>query len=317
MEIRQLMYFKKVAEVEHITKAAESMYISQPTLSLAIRRLENELGVSLFDRKGRNVRLNEYGRIFYDEVKPAMEHLEAATRKLAELQSNNDNKVTIMAPSLYVYPGMMEKIYEMYPNIHISRINSNDVSHVDDISYMLMNREIDMCITMASISGNGIERIPLRMEPMMVLVSEDHPLAANDSVSLEELANEKFVADMVGTPVRTSMDALCEQIGFVPDIAYETRSDKDIHLGVASGKYVAIVPSVFDSGIGIKGVKGLTISYPHGKSVISLYHLKDVKEKKIVTALVRVIKDYFIEHFGTMQEQEKQAASHSSAHIEQ
>ena len=301
MEIRQLIYFKKVAEVEHITKAAESMYISQPTLSLAIRRLENELGVSLFERKGRNVRLNEYGKIFYDEVKPAIDHLEAATKKLAELQSSNDNKVTIIAPSLYVYPGMMEKIYEMYPNIHISRINSNDVSHVDEIAFMLMNHEIDMCITMAPISGNGIERIPLRPEPMMVLVSEDHPLASRDSVSLEELTGEKFVADMKGTPVRASMDAMCEMIGFKPDIAYETRSDKDIHLGVASGKYIAIVPSVFDSGIGLNGVKGLKISYPHSNAVIALYHYKDVKEKKIVSALVRVIKDYFEEHFGKME----------------
>ena len=301
MEIRQLIYFKKVAEVEHITKAAESMYISQPTLSLAIRRLENELGVSLFERKGRNVRLNEYGKIFYDEVKPAIDHLEAATKKLAELQSSNDNKVTIIAPSLYVYPGMMEKIYEMYPNIHISRINSNDINHLDEISYMLMNREIDMCITMAPISGNGIERIPLRPEPMMVLVSENHPLASRESVSLEELRGEKFVADMKGTPVRASMDALCDKINFRPDIAYETRSDKDIHLGVASGKYIAIVPSVFDSGIGLNGVKGLKISYPHSDAVIALYHCKDVKEKKIVSALVRVIKDYFEEHFGKME----------------
>ena len=301
MEIRQLIYFKKVAEVEHITKAAESMYISQPTLSLAIRRLENELGVSLFERKGRNVRLNEYGRIFYDEVKPAIDHLEAATKKLAELQSSNDNKVNIIAPSLYVYPGMMEKIYEMYPNIHISRINSNDINHLDEISYMLMNREIDMCITMAPVSGNGIERIPLRPEPMMVLVSDSHPLASRDSVSLEELRGEKFVADMIGTPVRASMDALCDKIGFRPDIAYETRSDKDIHLGVASGKYIAIVPSIFDSGIGINGVKGLKISYPHSDAVIALYHCKDVKEKKIVSALVRIIKEYFEEHFGKME----------------
>ena len=301
MEIRQLIYFKKVAEVEHITKAAESMYISQPTLSLAIRRLENELGVALFERKGRNVRLNEYGKIFYDEVKPAIDHLEAATKKLAELQSSNDNKVTIIAPSLYVYPGMMEKIYEMYPNIHISRINSNDINHLDEISYMLMNREIDMCITMAPISGNGIERIPLRPEPMMVLVSDNHPLASRESVSLEELRGEKFVADMNGTPVRASMDALCDKIGFRPDIAYETRSDKDIHLGVASGKYIAIVPSVFDSGIGLNGVKGLKISYPHSDAVIALYHCKDVKEKKIVSALVRVIKDYFEEHYGKME----------------
>ena len=301
MEIRQLIYFKKVAEVEHITKAAESMYISQPTLSLAIRRLENELGVSLFERKGRNVRLNEYGKIFYDEVKPAIDHLEAATKKLAELQSSNDNKVTIIAPSLYVYPGMMEKIYEMYPNIHISRINSNDINHLDEISYMLMNREIDMCITMAPISGNGIERIPLRPEPMMVLGSENDPQASRESVSLEELRGEKFVADMKGTPVRASMDALCDKINFRPDIAYETRSDKDIHLGVASGKYIAIVPSVFDSGIGLNGVKGLKISYPHSDAVIALYHCKDVKEKKIVSALVRVIKDYFEEHFGKME----------------
>ena len=135
----------------------------------------------------------------------------------------------------------------------------------------------------------------------MVLVSENHPLAARDSVSLDELRGEKFVADMKGTPVRTSMDILCDKIGFRPDIAYETRSDKDIHLGVASGKYIAIVPSVFDSGIGLNGVKGLKISYPHSDAVISLYHCKDVKEKKIVTALVRVIKEYFEEHFGKME----------------
>lgn len=300
MDVRQLQYFVSVAEKEHISKAAESLYISQPTLSLAIRRLENELGVSLFDRTGRNIKLNEYGRIFYAEVKLALEHIDTACRNLAECKGINDNRISIISPSLFMFQGMMDKIYELYPNVLISRIDSSMITKSEEIAYKLISGDVDICITMRNVRDSGIETIPLKEEQMYALVSRNHPLAGRTEISLTDLTNERFVANMKGSIVRECLDNLFAQVDITPNIAYETYSDKDIWLSVASGKYISVVPSMSTVGISIPDVIAIPIDSNVKKPVLNLYYHQGTKMRAMVMTIVRLISAYFTEEYGTL-----------------
>jgi len=302
MDVRQLKYFITVAENEHISKAAEAMFISQPTLSLAIRRLESELGVALFDRTGRNVKLNEYGKVFYEETKIALEHLDRAYQNLAECKEINDNKISILSPSLFMFQGMMEKIYELYPNVHITRIDSSILGKPEDIVRKLTGNEVDMCITLRNVQGNGIEAIPLRKEKMFVLLSKKHPLSDRKTLSIEELIGERFVANMEGYIVRECFDNLFSQLGIKPNIAYETYSDKDIWLSVASEKYISIVPSMSTIGISIPDVIAIPLESKLKMPVLSLYYCRGTKGRSIVPTLVKLISDYFRNEYGEIEE---------------
>ena len=84
MELLQLTYFLELAESEHVTKTAEKLMISQPALSLTIRRLEDELGAALFDRNGRNIRLNENGRLFRTYAEDALRLLQEGKSELSQ-----------------------------------------------------------------------------------------------------------------------------------------------------------------------------------------------------------------------------------------
>ena len=302
MDVRQLKYFVSVAEKEHISKAAESLYISQPTLSLAIRRLETELGVSLFDRTGRNVKLNEYGKIFYNEIKIALDHYDTACKNLAEYKGINDNRISIISPSLFMFKGMMDKIYELYPNVLISRIDSSMITKSEEIVYKLINGDVDMCITMRNVQDNAIEAIPLKEEPMFALVSKNHPLASRKEISLNDVTNERLVANMKGSIVRECLDNLFAQLDIMPNIAYETYSDKDIWLSVASGKYISVVPSMSTLGISIPDVIAIPVDSNVKKPVLNLYYHKGTKMRGMVMTIVRLITSYFIDEYGPIEE---------------
>ena len=87
MDLQQLKYFQTIARLEHVSRAAEELYVAQPSLSRAIARLEEELGVPLFDRQGRHIQLNHLGRAFLKYVEEAFDKLEEGKREVEDLAS--------------------------------------------------------------------------------------------------------------------------------------------------------------------------------------------------------------------------------------
>ena len=110
MDINQLLYFQKVAELQHMTKAAEELNISQAALSQAIRSLERELGVQLFERVGRNIALSAYGQVYLSQVSNALVSLKRGENYILDLKKKNDNSVKLIAPTLFGFPGLFSII---------------------------------------------------------------------------------------------------------------------------------------------------------------------------------------------------------------
>lgn len=104
MDLLQLKYFKVVAEQEHITKSAKLLMVSQPYLSALIGRLEEEMGGQLFDRDGRRVVLNEYGKILLHHVNEALQHLEDAKKEISDMRARATPNISVWAAAVPCSP---------------------------------------------------------------------------------------------------------------------------------------------------------------------------------------------------------------------
>ena len=109
MDLLQLRYFLVVARREHISKAAEELYIAQPSLSRTIRRLEKEIGVPLFDRRGKSIRLNQFGQAFLEYVEQQFRLLEEGQHKVREMAGLEQGDISLAAASLLWLPDLVHR----------------------------------------------------------------------------------------------------------------------------------------------------------------------------------------------------------------
>ena len=143
MELLQLYYFKVLAEREHLTRTAESLMIAAPSLSATISRLENELGVKLFDRVGRNIRLNENGRILQRYVNEIFDALQNAKTELKDAGVRRDNCFTVASTAESLWTRAIHKFLETYPDILVQ----HTAIKLDDLNQHMTSSKYDFIVT--------------------------------------------------------------------------------------------------------------------------------------------------------------------------
>lgn len=189
MELRQLEYFCQAAKFEHITKAAEALFISPPALSRSVSSLEQELGVPLFDTQGRGIKLNPNGTYFYSVVSRVLEDLRNAKTELAERNALPSAAVTVINELPDIFPHVIRSFCNHNPKVPIFEAHmGNSVSDLlrsNDVSFLLSYRPPD---------SGGIASSVLLQDQLHLIVPCKHRLASRCSVSLPELRDEPFVA---------------------------------------------------------------------------------------------------------------------------
>ncbi|MZQ85619.1 LysR family transcriptional regulator [Paenibacillus sp. 5J-6] len=217
MELLQLHYFLAVARSEHVTEAARSLHVTQSSLSKTIQRLEEDLGVSLFDRIGRKLQLNEFGRRFLRRTERALFELEQGKQELSDLASPDNGTLELGVTSASVLPDILRQYRKKRPNIqfHVQMLTTVEM-------IMLLERgEVDYCLSSPPVERDDIECQIVFFDPILVAVPIGHRLANRSSVSLDELRDEWFVGLKIGYGTRDLMDPLCRSVGFVPHYVYE------------------------------------------------------------------------------------------------
>lgn len=295
MELEHLIYFKKVADLEHMTQAAEELYISQPSLSLAIKRLESELGTPLFERRGRNVKLNSCGQILLKHVTPALESLQKARDEIEEYKRMQNNLLTILSPSLYGHPDLMVRILTKFPELSISYIQEER----DAFIRLLLSGKIDFCISTLRSDDSRVVSEFLYKDPLVVIVAVNHPLASRESVQLEELSEQPFAAHNTATATRLDLEENCRAAGFEPRIYYEGKTSRDLLAAAAGGKYLFLQPKRHTLHQTLReDVVAIPISGSKYSSVRYLSYLKGGSERPIANEVMKIIRDYFAEVEG-------------------
>lgn len=242
MNLRQLYYFRTIAELEHYTRAAEKMYVSQSSLSHAIQELENELNAEFFVKKGRNVELTKYGQLFLPYVQQSLETLETGIAKLNDYINPNTGTVVMAGlPSLAQFaPDIIVR--------YVSETNRVDVRlqfHQGATYYHLRDQLLEGAVDLVfspEIDDPKVGSCYIGEHPLVVLVPQGHPLAQRDSVDLRELDQENFIAFDTGCQIRGVTDQIFRELGVHPNITTETAQDLIIDGLVAANHGVAIIP---------------------------------------------------------------------------
>lgn len=219
-ELTQLQYFRVVARLENITKAAEQLHLSQPNLSRAIKRLETDLGISLFERTNGKLQLNEYGKTYLEYVDKAFSALDAGEQKLIEMLSQDrQNHVAIASIMWQFVESLVAGYTEQYPAHNISF--SYNQSSMEAINQGLWDGTLDLALTQKSESSSNTHWEEAFSCPIAVLVPSSNPLSSRKEIHLSELKHSKFMCNNAGIG-RPITEKLCRQAGFEPNILFES-----------------------------------------------------------------------------------------------
>lgn len=217
MDIVQLRYFKTVAETGHLTNAAKLLNVAQPALSVSISRLENEVGVQLFDRQGRRIQLNQYGKAYLNRVEQALHILDQAQNELLEMKNKNENVLFLGLVSKLFTHNLLIGFKKKFPT---SRIRSFDVMP-EAIEEELLSGDVDYVIASRKPENPELESEEIYQERYLLATSADSRYAACTKLSLSDLREERFISLPDGYEHRQITDDLCKKHGFTPNVTTE------------------------------------------------------------------------------------------------
>ncbi|MFB6363439.1 LysR family transcriptional regulator [Paenibacillus elgii] len=238
MELQQLRYFQTVARLEHMTQAAEELNITQPALSRTISRLEEDIGVPLFERKGRHIRLNPYGEIFLAHLERSFLELDQAKKKINDMAQLENRSVSIATTNVSIFPSLVSSFLRQYPDIRIRQYLRSDIN-----MYQLLEQgEIDMCISSEPIEGPDIQWDPLFSEELLLLVPREERFVHRQEIRLMEVASEKFISSNTSYDSSNWLEKLCRQAGFAPKISFEGNDSVAIGEMVSLGLGISFIP---------------------------------------------------------------------------
>ncbi|MFD8338250.1 LysR family transcriptional regulator [Streptomyces solisilvae] len=248
MELHQLRYVAAVAQAGSFTRAAETLFLAQPSLSVQIRKLEKELGVALFERLGRRVALTAAGEEFLAYILPALSNLERARERAAEVRDLRRGKLAVgVLPSVgtALLPRVLADYRSAYPDIDIRLIEHN-VSV--EFERMVQAGDLDLAVVRVPWGCPGITGRTLIQEPMVAMLAPGHRLADRRAIDIADLADDEFVATHPGTGLRMLLDAVTRRHGFEPRVTVEVEQLSVLCGMVRSGVGVSVVPRLVASG---------------------------------------------------------------------
>ena len=294
MDIQQLHYFLKVAELEHMSKAADELNISQPALSATIRKMEDELQVELFSHEGRNIKLSKYGKIFQPYARNTVSEYHRYEEKLRKAKEDDEQMVRISMPPMFSFPELHKKMYSEFPDASIMLKQGQ----TDDLFNQLKRGELDFIIMgTGRYEDKSIQVEVISNDSMLMLVPNDHPMAKQKSATLSEFAGENFVnlsrPGGSSAPDSTDLEFFCEMAGFSPKIVFQAPYMFEIVNAVRSGLGISLVPQITLPQYSMEGLSLVEITEPHCYTHLRMYYLKNKRQRPIVEAVRRFIVDYF------------------------
>lgn len=221
MNTRLLTYFIKLVETENFTRAAEQLHIAQPALSVAIKKLEQQLDLPLFHRNERKVTLTHEGEVLLEHARHILQQIKDANIAMAELKGFEKGEVKLGVPSMlgsYFFPEILMAFKRKYPNLKLTIIEAGTQS----IRQMLLDDELDLGVIHNEDVPQRLETEHLVTSQMVAVVSEQHPLASQTSIKFEDFFKEDLVMFKAGYFHREFIDEICEKYHFTPKISFET-----------------------------------------------------------------------------------------------
>ncbi|WP_203232148.1 cidABC operon transcriptional activator CidR [Paenibacillus pinistramenti] len=241
MDIRQLQYLVEVARLRSFTKAAEALFITQPTISKTIRQMEEELGIVLFAREGRSITLTDAGRIIVDRAQEILNSFQSLSGELDDLRNLKRGHIRIGLPPMVgssFFPKVMGQFHSSYPDITIRLFEDGSKKVEIDVE----EGSLDLGVVVLPTTEGGFEVFPFVEEKLNLLLPPSHRLAQSSEISLEELQEEYFLIFREDFALHDRIIKECQGAGFQPKIIYESSQWDLISQMVAAGLGIALLP---------------------------------------------------------------------------
>jgi len=257
MELRLLRAFIAVAETLHFARAAESLGISPPSLTEQIQELERRLGARLFVRSKRSVALSDAGKLFLEELRPALDQLDRAERVAKLAGRGARGIIEIGFAGSAALSGVLAQAVAAWRREHKDvELHLHEMESAPQIEALAEGR-LDIGFVRAPVvTPPGIVTARLRREPVFIALPPDHPLIEEDSIAAASLAGEPFVIpdQEAGTSFHHHTMAVAQRGGFAPRLAHRGRDLIAVATMVALGLGVAVVPESLTRTLALPGV---------------------------------------------------------------
>lgn len=241
MDIRHLQYFLEVARQHSFTKAAQVLFITQPTISKTVKSLEDELGVTLLDRYGKNVKLTDAGEVFARQAQEIVTSFHNLSSELDDLMNLKKGHIRIGLPPMIgasFFPKVIGAFYKQYPNITIQLFEDGGKKVENDI----LSGALDVGVTVLPADEDLFDSYIFVDESLKVVLHPTHPLAEQEEIQLAELSEDGFILFREDFSLHDRIIGACQKAGYQPRIIYESAQWDLISNMVAAGLGVALLP---------------------------------------------------------------------------
>ena len=242
--LRQLQFFTAAAEAGSVSGAARNLSISQSSVTEAIRALEDDLGVTLFDRQARGIDITHKGSAFLRHARQILADVATARTTFHDDAETATGRLSLGVTSLvagYVLSDILSRFRRAFPQVELNVIEDNG----DYLQHLLIGGELDVAVLLTS---SVKDRMALHVETLLVSpyrlwLPLAHPLAQQEAIALDELAGQPLIQLMVDE-IEESTRRLMAALAVKPQIAFRTRSVEAVRSLVATGAGLAILPSL-------------------------------------------------------------------------
>lgn len=293
MNLYHLRYFVTLAHFEHYTKAAEELSITQPSLSNAISLLEDELGVRLFEKEGRNIVLTKYGKTFSTSVEQSLHILDSSVKEMKTIGMGEGviDLGFLTTLGTHFIPKLSQDFSLNNINQDI-RFNFYSAPTTADILKDLKEKKYDIAFCSKVDKEKSIEFIPVAKQKLVLIVPLGHPLSNKKSIDLRDTLEYPQIVFSEKSGLRVIIDDLFKKIDEKPTISYEIDEDQVIAGLVSKNFGIAIVP--YMPILEFMDVKSLEIRYPSWERNFYLATLKD----SYLSPSVKNFKKYVLDNYN-------------------
>lgn len=250
--LRQLQVFEAIVRLGSFTQAAEELFLTQPTVSIQIKKLSDALGLPLFEKVGRKVFPTEVGLELYDTCRDILGSLANLEMKLADLHGLKRGRLrlAVITTAQYLAPSILGQFARKYPDIELAL----EVSNYDRVLARLANNDDDLYI-IGHVPDHlaDVTVYPFAPNPLVVMAHRDHPLVGQRNIPVQRLAREYFLMREPGSGIREATLNLFERQGIQPRIRMELGSNEAIKQAVIGGLGIAVLSLHTLSAEGTRG----------------------------------------------------------------
>lgn len=248
VNLYQLYYFKTLAHLEHYTKAAEQLSMTQPSLSHAIKGIEEDLGVQLFRKNGRNISLAKYGKLFLPYVEKSIKVLEEGINTVREVSSKENGIISIgfiYTLSSRFIPGLIMDFLKQYPDSNVKFVlqeGDTQSECTDNIISGLKEEKFDLAFIAKPLDDPDIELIPIFEQNLVVIMSAKNALSEMEQIDLRDLAEYPLIQYSGKIGLKKEINSLFSQVSVIPKVYCEVEDEFSMAGLVAANQGVSIVP---------------------------------------------------------------------------